>query len=278
MAEIFKNADLEGLIKPSWSVLSFARVSQEMDVLSKKRAIDFKIDNRIKESINVDHLKIDRVLINLIGNAFESDADEVIVKGFSQETKLYLEVWDNGKGVSEEMMSTLFQRGKSDKIGGTGLGLAFVRHVARGHGGEAFYQRRGKYSIFSIIIPGVRPISLPNVTEQQANLREKCQKKTQMDTDVRSRMEKDNLVFIRCKNEQLTRKITSKLALLLPSHRFTSEVDDIAKCLFLYTDSTEKMALAMNQGTPAMLHQPSNKIEIIINRLAQRITLLEARK
>jgi signal transduction histidine kinase/FixJ family two-component response regulator len=49
-----------------------------------------------------------------------------------------LRVEDNGPGVAGKVERTLFDQGVTTRADGTGLGLAFVKHVVEGHGGRVY--------------------------------------------------------------------------------------------------------------------------------------------
>ena len=50
----------------------------------------------------------------------------------------------------------MFKRGETyGKEGGTGLGLAYVKQIAEGHGGEVTYRREDGWSIFECKFPNV---------------------------------------------------------------------------------------------------------------------------
>lgn len=105
---------------------------------------------------DLDAEKIDRALQNLITNAFEAAESQVRVEVVRRDSDFVLEVRDNGPGVSEPNIPKLFQQGFTEgKVNGTGLGLAFVKHVTEGHGGTIGYQRIEAWSVFTMTIPHV---------------------------------------------------------------------------------------------------------------------------
>jgi len=67
---------------------------------------------------------------------------------------------DNGPGISEEHLDTIFDKFQqvnildSNKITGTGLGLSIVKHIIHAHGGKVWVESTvGKGSIFSFALP-----------------------------------------------------------------------------------------------------------------------------
>lgn len=82
-----------------------------------------------------------RLVRNLLENARRHGAPPVDVRVTRQGAMAVLTLRDSGKGVPEgerEQIFEPFRRGTSGATsGGTGLGLALVRQIARRHGGEA---------------------------------------------------------------------------------------------------------------------------------------------
>ena len=80
-------------------------------------------------------------LINLINNALQAAGEQARVAVTVQqdpEGSVELRVRDNGPGVGAGEEQAIFEPFVSSRPGGTGLGLAVVRSVARQHGGDAW--------------------------------------------------------------------------------------------------------------------------------------------
>lgn len=86
-----------------------------------------------------DPVQMARVFDNLLLNAMaHTGAQGEITLGASRtrEGALLLWVEDNGPGIPEPLRDTLFEPFTTTRAGGTGLGLALVREIVQGHGGE----------------------------------------------------------------------------------------------------------------------------------------------
>ena len=87
------------------------------------------------------------MLFNLLFNAAEavSPADgRIEVSGEPSQGGVDLRVTDNGPGIPEAIVGTLFEPFISHgKQKGTGLGLTVVHNVMRLHGGDALVERTG---------------------------------------------------------------------------------------------------------------------------------------
>lgn len=93
----------------------------------------------------VDRNVLDRVVGNLITNAFRYGAPPVIVTAERTDRHLRISVEDRGEGVAAEFVPDLFERfsrseGSRAAAVGTGLGLAIARSYARAHGGDLVYE------------------------------------------------------------------------------------------------------------------------------------------
>jgi len=97
--------------------------------------------------IHGDPIGLRRLVTNLMDNAVKF-AGHARARVYAEGGTAVVEVDDDGPGVAENEREKLFepfQRGepsRSRATGGTGLGLAVVRSVARAHGGEATIENR----------------------------------------------------------------------------------------------------------------------------------------
>lgn len=90
---------------------------------------------------DIDCPLLERALYNLIANALahSPSGSTITLSAQKQDRLLLLQVSDNGTGVAQGVMSTLFERFSASEFGastqGIGLGLPIVREIARMHGG-----------------------------------------------------------------------------------------------------------------------------------------------
>ena len=112
--------------------------------------------------VNVDANMLERSIINLVDNAikYTPNGGTVEVGVMRKDDAIVITVSDDGYGISEENLKSLFQRHfrirrkEHKRIKGSGLGLFIVRSVAVQHGGEAFVtSTEGEGSTFGIRIP-----------------------------------------------------------------------------------------------------------------------------
>jgi signal transduction histidine kinase len=107
----------------------------------------------------VERNALDRIVTNLVTNAFRYGLPPVRVHAEQTDRHLRLTVEDVGKGVSPEFIPDLFERftrseGSRAVAGGTGLGLAIARSYARAHGGDLVYENAEPHgACFRLILP-----------------------------------------------------------------------------------------------------------------------------
>jgi signal transduction histidine kinase len=104
-----------------------------------------EVDVPVDAVATVDRNVLDRVIGNLITNAFRYGAPPVIVSAERTDHHLRVSVEDRGRGVAPEFIPDLFERfsrseGSRASATGTGLGLAIARSYARAHGGDLIYE------------------------------------------------------------------------------------------------------------------------------------------
>ncbi|MCB9530847.1 MAG: response regulator [Myxococcales bacterium] len=92
----------------------------------------------------LDAEKLERAVINLIANAlkFSDVGGQVRVSARREGDVVRIDVADDGIGIPEDKLETIFERfvqadaSTTREYGGTGIGLAFARSIARMHGGD----------------------------------------------------------------------------------------------------------------------------------------------
>jgi PAS domain S-box-containing protein len=115
-------------------------------------------------TIHIDPAQIEDAVLNLIINAIEAangEGEVTIHVARSEdnyaeefEGEATVEVSDNGRGISEEDLTRIFNPFFTTRPGGTGLGLPAVRRIARAHGGGVEVRSSlGNGSTFTLHLP-----------------------------------------------------------------------------------------------------------------------------
>lgn len=167
-------------------IVQFSRdVAYSFSDLSEKKHIRFSFNSQVPHLETVfDHNKLERILFNLISNAFKftSDGGKVSVDmnllPQNGTQLLKISVSDTGIGIAPEEKDQVFERFfQSNTPGsmvnqGSGIGLSITREFVRLHGGTISVEsEQEKGSCFTVLIP-VKEI-LPEVAGQPAAPEEK---------------------------------------------------------------------------------------------------------
>jgi C4-dicarboxylate-specific signal transduction histidine kinase len=110
--------------------------------------------------ITADNIQIEQVVINLLRNAIEAivsaDTGTTLLTISSRRTDDHIEVavHDNGPGIDEAVINTIFDAFYSTKTDGMGLGLAISRSIIEAHGGQLRVESpSGSGSTFYFTLP-----------------------------------------------------------------------------------------------------------------------------
>ena len=138
--------------------------------------IDLLVPQLKEKSINVqtrlpqqlplvlaDKTQIQRVLINLMGNAIKfvsQNTGQIRISSFEFSDNIQIDVSDNGTGMSEHDASRIFDEFYrvdntiNQKVKGTGLGLTLVKNIIQAHQGKIWVESRlNQGSTFSFSLP-----------------------------------------------------------------------------------------------------------------------------
>jgi len=137
-------------------------VSDLLAVQFKQRAIDCASDVPEALRILADRSQIERVFINLVGNAlkFTPQKGKITVSAHDADGLIQVDVTDSGCGIPEEAQEAIFEEFYrvdnliNQEVKGTGLGLSLVKHIVEAHGGKIWVKSRtGAGATFSFTVP-----------------------------------------------------------------------------------------------------------------------------
>jgi two-component system sensor histidine kinase GlrK len=112
--------------------------------------------------VKMDGERILQALRNLIGNAvkFTSGGGHVTISARAMEKGVSVSVADTGPGIPKEDLNAIFDKFKQasvtsyEKIKGTGMGLAIVKHIINAHGGRVWVESEPEQgSTFTFLLP-----------------------------------------------------------------------------------------------------------------------------
>ena len=151
---LFKNASLKKVIDTVFTINSAYAHKKGIRLINRSSAT--------LPNFNFDSNKIKEVLDNLINNAIKYGPKdtEVILESFFTDTKVTIEVSDNGVGLSDNDLKNVFKKGTtlSTKPTGnessSGLGLWIVKKLVEAHHGKVWVKSKiGKGSTFVVELP-----------------------------------------------------------------------------------------------------------------------------
>ncbi|MBE7175028.1 MAG: response regulator [Mucilaginibacter polytrichastri] len=147
-------AQIRNIIKGAIDLLRFKADEKHIDLL-------LDIDPEIPETIVTDSLRLNQILMNLLGNAIKfTDRGNVrlsvsLEQRYAEKVQLKFLVSDTGIGISPERLPKIFEsfeqadEDTAIKYGGTGLGLSIVKKLVELKGGTLIVESKlGKGSRF----------------------------------------------------------------------------------------------------------------------------------
>jgi signal transduction histidine kinase len=129
---------------------------------ANQRQLAFRVETPPSLSAELDPDSVERVIANLLGNAFKftPDGGSVRCSVRAGGDWLILEVADSGPGIPPDERQAVFDRfrqldgGSTRRFGGIGLGLAIVRELVELHGGKiAVEQAPEGGALFRVELP-----------------------------------------------------------------------------------------------------------------------------
>src|SRR5690606_11658164 len=149
-------------------IVQFSRdVAYSFSDLSEKKHIGFSFNSQVQHLETMfDHNKLERILFNLISNAFKFTGDggkvavDMSLLPQNGTQLLKISVSDTGIGIAPEEKDQIFERFfQSDTPGsmvnqGSGIGLSIAREFVRLHGGKISVEsEQEKGSCFTVLLP-----------------------------------------------------------------------------------------------------------------------------
>ena len=175
----------DGKIEVSYESVDLARLVRRVvanfETVASDRGIDLVTQTPAEMAAQVDREKIERILLNLLSNAFKFTPTGGTVRcqvacreqdsGGSPDGqdggtagRVAITIYDSGPGIPIEMREAVFERfrqvdgGTTRRVGGTGLGLAIVKELVELHGGTVTAAQAPEGgAAFEIALPRLAP-------------------------------------------------------------------------------------------------------------------------
>ncbi|HSB70554.1 MAG TPA: ATP-binding protein [Candidatus Methylomirabilis sp.] len=156
-----------GRMAPKYAEVDLAHLTRvtasNFKCLAAERDVRYVIDAPGSLPAEADPPQVERVLLNLLSNAFKFTpaGGSVRVAGRSEGDRAILEVEDTGPGVPPHLREAIFERfrqvegGSARRFGGTGLGLSIAKEFVTLHGGSITVgdPPGGTGSVFRVELP-----------------------------------------------------------------------------------------------------------------------------
>ena len=150
---ILKEGPIRDVLQSSMKV--YQTKAQEKNI-----QFQLKCDGNIKALINAPLLEL--AVGNILDNGikYSEEGKTIRLKAMTKNGQVTIRIQDQGYGIAKEHIPRLFERfyrvdkARSRKLGGTGLGLALVKHIIQSHGGHVSVDSKpGKGTTFTIHLP-----------------------------------------------------------------------------------------------------------------------------
>lgn len=137
-------------------------IIRDLKPLADTRGIDLRFERRESAVVMGDDLKLSQMVGNLVDNAikYSGDRGAIRVGVWQRGGSAYVEVTDDGPGISQTELDRIFlryHRGVAHRMNGHaghGLGLPLCRWIARAHGGDVTVNSsEGAGSTFTVKLP-----------------------------------------------------------------------------------------------------------------------------
>ena len=148
---------------------------QQLDLRSVLRPLAQKFDDQLIDSdrciildcpnnlpyVMVDSDRLEQILINLLSNSLRHTLQgSITLKAWAEKDRVWISVKDTGSGIAAEELPYIFrrfwrsQKSRSQKYGGTGIGLAICKRLVELHRGELLVESQvGVGSTFKFYLP-----------------------------------------------------------------------------------------------------------------------------
>ena len=126
------------------------------------------------DSVLIDKVQVQQVLLNLIRNAFEAmenskHRDLRIVSAAGDSETVEVSVIDTGPGIAENVAAQLFQPFVTTKHHGMGVGLSISKTIIESHGGRIWVEPIQPEELFQVHPPACVFFSLSRAIPNSSN-------------------------------------------------------------------------------------------------------------
>ncbi len=137
------------------SIVRVAELLREVQPLVATDSCAITVDCASELEVSADRGQLRRALLNLAHNAVQASGTGAVVElsAGSEAAMVWIAVTNTGAAIAPEVAARLFEPFFTTRQKGTGLGLAFVRDIARAHRGEVAMEQVGTQTRFVLRLP-----------------------------------------------------------------------------------------------------------------------------
>ncbi len=151
-----------------------------------------------------DRVRLRQIIRNLVSNAVKHGGGRVEITFEPKDGLILCHISDAGPGVPEHIEPRMFERfvhdGKTTLLtGSVGLGLAISKSLAEHMRGDVTYERKGKWTVFTIGLPAAPASLVPEMTPRR--------RMPALDATARAGLGMASLSFSQRSNEDSERRI-----------------------------------------------------------------------
>lgn len=137
-----EEVDLANLIKDTVNLFSDEAVNIQLDLPENL------------PRVTADNAQVRRLIINLIRNSIQADANQINLRVNVDKDACILFVHDNGKGIPLDLRDKIFEQNFTTKSSGMGIGLKLARRFMDGIGGSIVLVENDKSgTTFKVLFP-----------------------------------------------------------------------------------------------------------------------------
>ncbi len=109
-----------------------------------------------------------QILINILKNAVEAMKGQgrIRIGSDPRQDLTVVRVQDDGPGMSDQVMTRIFERSQTTKAGGSGLGLVIVQRLMREHSGQVRVTSSPSGTLVELVFPTTGSATMPTSSPQ----------------------------------------------------------------------------------------------------------------
>ena len=146
--------------EPDFSNIKVSKMLDHILSLLEDETAQFKVEVTMdilpsELEILADEKLIEQTLINLVKNSIQAvegiESPVIHIKAGKSGEQVAIEITDNGKGISEEILDNVFTPFFTTRKNGSGIGLSLARQVMQMHNGSInVNSKEGEYTTFTL--------------------------------------------------------------------------------------------------------------------------------